>query len=144
MASYDQLHTTARAWYAAYDTSDLDAITSLSTPYCIFRGGPSSVAPPIRNVDEYIIHVRGVIDSLTEPWQTGLIDLMVDEKERKAVIFGWTKATTEAGMYENEWVILIKMTEDGGKVREQFEFIGSFEMVSFMENVKSWAGDEKQ
>jgi hypothetical protein len=143
MASYDQLHTTARAWYTAYNTGDLDAITILSTTDCIFRGGPSSVAPPIRNLDEYIIHVHGVIDSLSEPWQTGLIDLIVDERERKAVMFGWTKATAEAGKYENEWVILIRMTEDGRRVREQFEFIGSFEMVSWMENVRSWAGDEK-
>jgi hypothetical protein len=144
MASYDQLHATARALYAVYNSGDVDSITSISTPDCIFRRGSSSVAPPIRNLDKYIIHVQSVIDSLAEPWQTGLVDLMVDKRERKAVMFGWTKGTAEAGRYENEWVILIRMTEDGRKVMERFECIGSFENVSWMESVKSWAGDEKQ
>lgn len=134
MATYDQLAKTAKAYLDAHNNRDLDTIRALSTPDCIHRGGPASVASPVRNTDEYITFNAEVF-KLMHTYEARLTDMVIDEKQRKVAQYMHAKATADVGVYENEYIITLTLTDDGSKVQEQYEFVGSHEMLSWMQKL---------
>ena len=60
--------------------------------------------------------------------QLSLIDgeeMTVDEVARKVLLPLKSIGETDVGPYNNEYMIVLKMTEDGSEIREIFEFLDS-------------------
>jgi ketosteroid isomerase-like protein len=66
-------------------------------------------------------------------------DAVVDDVSKKVVLSVEAKATADAGEYENEYVILLKMTEDGKQVVEQYDFVDSHRMIEWMGKLGEFA-----
>lgn len=52
-------------------------------------------------------------------------DMLVDEVTRKVMLHLTSTGETDFGTYANEYMIVLKMTDDGTQIREIVEFIDS-------------------
>ncbi|KAF8846435.1 hypothetical protein BDZ45DRAFT_489764 [Acephala macrosclerotiorum] len=93
---------------------------------------------PDRNNDEYIIFNTEVFKVL-HTYHATITDAVVDEIGKKVVLGMEAKATADAGEYENEYIITLRMTEDGRKVVDQYDFIDSQRMIEWMAKLGDFA-----
>lgn len=52
-------------------------------------------------------------------------DMLVDEVSRKVLLHLTSTGETDFGPYANEYMIVLKMTDDGTQIKEVVEFIDS-------------------
>lgn len=134
----DQLLKTTRDFFDAHNNRDLNRIRTICAPICVHRGGPPTVKSPDRNNDEYISFNVEVFKVL-HTYLATITDFVVDEVKRKVVVFVDAKATADVGEYENEYVILLGMTEDGKKVVDHYDFIDSHRMIEWIGKLGEFA-----
>lgn len=140
MGLYEQLLQTAHAYTEAHNKQDFDSVSSLCTPTCMHRAGPISVKSPDRKNDEYIAFNIEVF-KMMHTYHAEITDAVVDEINRKVVLYLHAKATAAAGEYENEYIITLTMTDDGEKVVDQYDFIDSQTMLNWIAKVGQFAKD---
>ncbi|KUJ06926.1 uncharacterized protein LY89DRAFT_692018 [Mollisia scopiformis] len=134
----DQLRQTARAYLDAHNNKDLDNIRALCDETCVHRNGPPTVKSPDRNNEEYIAFNAEVFKMLYTYLAT-IISEVVDEVTKTVALGLEAKATADAGVYENEYIITLKMTENGKKVVDQYDFIDSQRMIEWMNKMGDFA-----
>ncbi|PMD58008.1 uncharacterized protein K444DRAFT_664793 [Hyaloscypha bicolor E] len=134
----DQLLQTAHAYLDAHNNRDLEKILALCAPTCVHRAGPPTVKSPDRNNDEYATFNVEVFKIL-HTYLATITDAVVDDVSKKVALSVDAKATADAGEYENEYVILLKMTEDGKQVVEQYDFVDSQRMIEWMGKLGVWS-----
>lgn len=52
-------------------------------------------------------------------------DMLIDEVSRKVLLHLTSTGETDFGPYANEYMIVLKMTDDGTQIKEIMEFIDS-------------------
>lgn len=67
-------------------------------------------------------------------------DTVVDEVARKVVMWASSTAETDVGPYANEYVIAMRMTEDGRLVERFDEFIDSQYVAAFFPRLREKMG----
>ena len=134
----DQLLQTAHAYLDAHNERDLDKILALCAPTCVHRAGPPTVKSPDRNNEEYA-NFNVEVFKILHTYLATITDVVADDVSKKVVLSVEAKATADAGEYENEYVILLKMTEDGKQVVEQYDFIDSQRMIEWMGKLGEWS-----
>lgn len=127
----DTLIKTANSYIAGFNTNTAEGVIASRTPDCKQVIRPSSVPPPWnhppRTNEEYQAFVvpgfkmvRNVQISLAEGE-----DMLVDEVSRKVLLHLTSTGETDFGPYANEYMILLKMTDDGMLIKDIVEFIDS-------------------
>ncbi|KAE9375944.1 hypothetical protein N431DRAFT_437378 [Stipitochalara longipes BDJ] len=134
----DQLLQTAHGYLNAHNNRDMESILAFCAPNCVHRAGPPTVKSPDRNNDEYATFNVEVFKVL-HTYLATITDAAVDDVSKKVVLSVEAKATADAGEYENEYVILLRMTEDGKQVVEQYDFVDSHRMIEWMGKLGEFA-----
>jgi hypothetical protein len=140
MSLRDQLLQTARAYTTAHNEQDWDSIHTLCSATCVHRAGPISIKNPDRNNDEYIAFNTEVF-KMMHTYHAEITGAVADETSKKVVLYLHAKATADAGEYENEYIITLTMTDDGKKVVDQYDFIDSQTMFTWIAKVGQFARD---
>lgn len=127
----DALIQTANSYIAGFNTNTAEGVIACRTADCRQIIRPSSVPPPWnsppRTNEEYQAFVvpgfkmvRNIRIGLAEGE-----DMLVDEVSRKVLLHLTSTGETDFGPYANEYMIVLKMTEDGTQIKEIVEFIDS-------------------
>ncbi|KAI3396288.1 hypothetical protein diail_12309 [Diaporthe ilicicola] len=127
----DALIQTANRYIAGFNTNTAEGVIACRTADCKQVVYPSSVPPPWnsppRTNEEYqawvvpgFKMVRNVQIRLAEGE-----DMLVDEVLRKVLLHLTSTGETDSGTYANEYMIVLKMTDDGKQIKEIVEFIDS-------------------
>lgn len=127
----DTLIKTANSYIEGFNTNTPEGVIASRTADCRQIICPSSVPPPwnapARSNEEYQGFVipgfkmlRNVKISLVDGE-----DMLVDDTLRKVLLHLKSTGETDFGPYANEYMIVLKMTEDGTEIREIVEFIDS-------------------
>lgn len=127
----DTLIQTANSYIAGFNTNTPEGVIACRTADCKQIIRPSSVPPPWnsppRTNGEYQAFVvpgfkmvRNIRISLAEGE-----DMLVDEVSHKVLLHLTSTGETDFGPYANEYMIVLKMTEDGTQIKEIVEFIDS-------------------
>lgn len=122
---------TANNYITSFNSGTPEGFIAHRTPDCVQKLLPSSLPPPWngppRTNEEYQAFVIGG-SKLIRNIQLSLIDgedLVVDEAARKVLLPLKSTGETDVGPYANEYMMLLKMTEDGKMIKEIFEFLDS-------------------
>ncbi|ROV93899.1 hypothetical protein VPNG_09530 [Cytospora leucostoma] len=127
----DTLVQTANSYIAGFNTNTAEGVIASRTANCKQIIRPSSVpppwnSPPRSNKDYQDFVVPGF--KMVRNIQIGLAkgeDLLVDEVSRKVLLHLTSTGETDFGPYANEYMIVLKMTDDGTQIKEVVEFIDS-------------------
>ncbi|CAJ2509137.1 Uu.00g141630.m01.CDS01 [Anthostomella pinea] len=139
MSLRDQLiHTTKFFQQAHIDkkVTGENSITSLTTPDFIARTFPSSLKAPVQNQAEYV-HFTEWSFTLFDRYHATEGDMVVDEAKRMVVSYMDADAEGPAGMYNNEHVQKIKLTDDGKQVKGFDLFMDGQAMMEWMGKLKA-------
>ncbi|KAL1858185.1 hypothetical protein Daus18300_010067 [Diaporthe australafricana] len=128
----DTLIQTANSYIAGFNTNTAEGVIASRTADCKQVIRPSTVPPPWsgppKTNEEYQDFVvpgfkmmRNVHIRLAEGE-----DMLVDEVARKVLLHLTSTGESDlTGPYANEYMIVLKMTDDGALIREIVEFIDS-------------------
>lgn len=127
----DTLIKTANSYIEGFNTNTPQGVIASRTADCRQIICPASVPPPWnappRSNEEYQGFVvpgfkmlRNVKISLVDGE-----DMLVDDASRKVLLHLKSSGETDFGPYVNEYMIVLKMIEDGTKIKEIVEFIDS-------------------
>ncbi|KAG8156986.1 hypothetical protein KVR01_013208 [Diaporthe batatas] len=122
---------TATSYIEGFNTNSPDGVIAARTPDCKQIVRPSTVpsswyTSPWSNKEyqDFIIpgfkKVRDVKISLVEGE-----DMLVDDTLRQVLLHLKSTGETDYGPYANEYMIVLKMTDDGSKIKEIVEFVDS-------------------
>lgn len=130
------LLSTANKWVQAHlPPPNMAAIAKLRTPETKYIEGPKSLKSSVRNNEEWDAwHLQ--TSELFSKYEMKINETMVDEEQRKVIMVVNAIATSKGGVpYDNEYVFVITMTDDGALVKEQWAFIDSLTMVDFVKKI---------
>lgn len=134
----DQLLKTAEDFINAHNQRDFARIHALCDPSCVHRAGPPSVKSPDRNNDEYVSFTTEVLGFM-RTYVATITDSVVDDVKKKVVLSVKGVASSDAGEFENEYIILLAMTGDGKKVLDHYHFADSQKLVEWSARVGEFA-----
>src|SRR5262245_13544568 len=109
----------------------VDAVLSLRTDTCKHTHLPSSLGIPAYKKAEYGAFFRQFIGVMSD-CSCRIVDdkkMVVDVESRKVVMHSKTKGITSVGEYENEYMWILTMTEDGKMIEDIVEFCDSAKAV---------------
>ncbi|KAK7448502.1 hypothetical protein VKT23_013763 [Stygiomarasmius scandens] len=131
MTTTKTLNATASALISAYNAWDLDAILSDSwrSPSCIHQILPLSLGQPAMDNTFYRHYLRTFMSTFRNLTVT-VKDTIVDEKQRRVLMWASSKAETDIGPYANEYALILKCDEDG-RVVWVGEFLDSQYTIAF-------------
>lgn len=122
-----QLLGTTNLFLAEFNRFTAQSVIAFRTPSCRHRLLPASLGAPVRSNAEYSAFVESLL-----PVMRGLklhlaanTDPIVDEEARKVVLHLTSTAETNIGPYANEYVWVLKFTDDGKEIGEIMEFADS-------------------
>lgn len=127
----DALIQTANSYVAGFNTNTAEGVIACRTADCKQIIRPSNVPPPWNSpprtnqeYQDFVVpgfkHIRNPKINLAEGE-----DMLVDEASRKVMLHLTSTGETDFGPYANEYMIVLKMTEDGTQIKEIVEFIDS-------------------
>jgi hypothetical protein len=112
------LLTTTRNYTQAHSSRNIKTVLSLCAPECIHGTGPLSIRGPLRNNEEYAAFNVEVWTKMLLTYLVNMTDIVVEEA-LKTVVYMDCLATADAGEYVSEYVIKLKLSDDGRKVVDQ-------------------------
>ncbi|KAI1779060.1 hypothetical protein F4818DRAFT_403232 [Hypoxylon cercidicola] len=125
--SREQILKTAKIFLQGFNDFTPEAVTRVSSPSCTYRMGPACLNQPVKNNDEIHTFVKA-LQTITPTFELGLVEgeeIMVDVEARKVAMHLKSKSPTVAGLYQNEYIFIVTMNEDGTMVDDVLEFTDS-------------------
>lgn len=141
---YNQITATTKAWMKAHNDRSAEAIKALTAPDFVARFNPASLpAQGEKDADGYAAFQAQAFPLFTT-YHAELVDLVVDETQRKAVVYLTANGTAAVpgvtDAYKNQYVHKLTMTEDGGLVKAFDSFVDSASTLAFMGKVFAATG----
>lgn len=127
----DTLIQTANNYITGFNTNTAEGVIACRTTDCKQAIHPSSVPPPWNSPPRTNEEYQGFVVpgfQMVRNVQIGLAkgeDMLVDEALRKVLLHLTSTGETDFGPYANEYMIVLKMTDDGTQIKEIVEFIDS-------------------
>jgi hypothetical protein len=132
------LKKTATDYIDCCNKFTVDAVLSLRTDTCKHTHLPSSLGVPTYNKAEYGAFY-GQFAGMMNGGSVRISDdkeMVVDVESRKVVMHTRIKTNTPVGVYENEYMWILTMTEDGKMIEDIVEFCDSAKAVELMKKVQ--------
>ncbi|KAK0742682.1 hypothetical protein B0T18DRAFT_289047, partial [Schizothecium vesticola] len=86
---------------------------------------PSSLHVPPHDLDAFVAHARSMF-SIFREFEMIPVEVFEDAEQDAVVVFAKMEGTTKEGeKWENECVMLVRLTGDGEGVKEVVEFVDS-------------------
>ena len=71
-------------------------------------------------------------------------DSIVDEVARKVLMYVSSSASTALGPYNNEYMLILHMTEDGRRVEKFYEFVDGAYSADYMRRLRDAMAESAQ
>lgn len=132
-----QLLTTALAVIAGYNQWDKDAILAPRAPNCTQRTFPERLGVAPLNNTAYGAFISQIMPYFAN-FTVNITDTFVDEANNRVAMQARGSADSVIGPYRNEYVVMMKMTEEQDKVWEVREFIDSEVRAAFFPELTAY------
>ncbi|KAJ1556279.1 hypothetical protein HK405_003455 [Cladochytrium tenue] len=138
----ETLRATAVAFLDSYSAWDIEAILAIRAPDCKHKVLPASLKRPEQGQsnDEHRAYFAN-IQPLFKGFTGHVKDIAVDVDARAAVVWAYSTSESVIGPYSNEYMLWLKMTEDGTKLIEIREFVDSGYSTGFFGKLRSLSAD---
>lgn len=139
--SRSDLIRTANSFLSAYNKWTVSDILSPRSPSCIHRVLPGN--RPARNNAEFGTFFEGIIPKFRN-FRFKFVDttpLVVDVETRRVVMHLTSTADTDIGPYNNEYIFVLTISEDGEKVDEIVEFLDTQYTAEFVGKLSEKTGE---
>ena len=133
------LLTTAQTVIQSYNAWDPTSILSYRAPHCEHQFLPTSLNQPPLNNAQYAAYFAPLMPHFRS-FTVTVHDTVIDEVARKVVMRASSTAETDIGPYANEYVIVLRMTEDGRLVERFDEFNDSAFIRGFLPRLRETMG----
>lgn len=137
------LLSTAQEAIQGYNTWSLASILSCRAPTCVHYILPSSLHRPPLNNEQYAAYFTPIMPAF-EHFHLTVHDSIVDEVARKVLMHVSSSASTALGPYNNEYMLILHMTEDGRKVEKFYEFVDSAYSADYMRRLRDAMAESAQ
>jgi ketosteroid isomerase-like protein len=141
-ANGSKLLSTAWSVIEGYNAWDLDAILAPRAPECTQKVFPMSLKGPTYRDPEAYREYYSTMIPLFRNFKLDVLDWAEDARRNRVFFHARCTAITDIGPYANEFVWMIRTTDDAAKVVEIKEFIDSAYTVEYLKNM--WAKMEEQ
>ena len=131
----ENLLQTAKAYIEGFNSGTPEGIVVARTADCTQTLRPGSLPPPLtgsRTNEEYmnfIVQGAQILRNIKLRLAEGE-DIIVDDVARKIVMHLKSTGESDFGPYANEYMIVLKATEDGKQIKEIVEFTDSAYFLS--------------
>ncbi|EHK19629.1 uncharacterized protein TRIVIDRAFT_46506 [Trichoderma virens Gv29-8] len=140
--SRSQLINTANTLISAYNKWTVPEVLAIQSPTCMHRILPGNQPARSRaEFGEFLGRIIPIIRNFrlknvdTTPW-------IVDVEERRVTMHLTSTAETDIGTYENEYIFMITISEDGEKVDDIAEYLDSLYSAEFVGRLARETGQE--
>ncbi|KAM0795175.1 hypothetical protein BDR22DRAFT_894425 [Usnea florida] len=133
------LLSTAQTAIQGYNTWTPTSILAYRAPHCEHHILPTSLNRPPLNNAQYAAYFVPLMSHFRS-FRVTVHDTVVDEVARKVVMRASSTAETDVGPYANEYVLVMRMTEDGRLVERFDEFVDSAVSAGFMPRLREKMG----
>lgn len=122
-----QLLETAIALVEAFETWTVDAILAKRSAKSTQHFLPGSLGRRELDVEGFRQHIEHIMPLIPDGFKVNAYykEPIVDEAARKVVVFAKCSANTTVGPYENEYIFVITLNEDGTLADKVEEFLDS-------------------
>lgn len=128
----DALIETANSYIAGFSSNTAEGVIARRTADCKQIIRPSNLPPPWSSpkprtnaeFQAFVVPGFKMVRNVKLRFAEGE-DMLVDEVARKVLLHLTSLGETDFGPYENEYMIVLKMTEDGTQIKEIVEFVDS-------------------
>ncbi|KAI1803064.1 hypothetical protein F4811DRAFT_526467 [Daldinia bambusicola] len=125
--SREQLSQTARLFVESINEFTPESVVRYRSPTCKQRIVPDTLKSAPQSNAEYAALIAA-LNPVMPAFHLRIVDggePVVDEVARKAVVHLKSRSETTVGLYENEYVWILTMSEDGKLVDDVLEFVDS-------------------
>ena len=137
------LLSTANAAIEGYNKWTKESIMSYRAPHCIHQVLPASTNRQPLNNEEYLAFFTPML-ALFKDFHVVVKNTVVDEETRQVTMHATSSAMTSLGEYGNEYVLMLRMTEDGTKVEKFDEFVDSKYSSEFITALRNTAASKHE
>lgn len=118
----------------------MDEVISIRSPRCVQNTLPSSLQASPMNNEGFAAFYVSVSEDFTnfQAWLAPGAEPIVDEVSRKAVPHLKSQANGANGVYRNECIFVLSMSEDGTLLDEVVEFTDSAYVQSYFKSGCIW------
>ncbi|KAI1469287.1 uncharacterized protein F4812DRAFT_324679 [Daldinia caldariorum] len=125
--SREQLLQTAKLFIEAFNEFTPESVIRYCSPTCRHRIAPDTLKSAPQSNAEYA-ELIATMNTVMPAIHLRIVDEgepIVDEVTRKAVLHLKSRSETAVDLYENEYVWILTMSEDGKSVDDVLEFVDS-------------------
>ncbi|KAI1778453.1 hypothetical protein F4818DRAFT_406124 [Hypoxylon cercidicola] len=125
--SREQLLQTTKLFLEGLNEFTPESVVQNRSPTCTHRILPATLKSPPTTNDEYAGFV-GLLRAVMPDFQMKIVqgeEPVVDEGVRKVTVHTKSRSDTTIGLYENEYIWVLTMSEDGTMVDDVLEFADS-------------------
>lgn len=122
-----QLLETAIALVEGFETWTVDAVLAKRSAKSTQQILPESLGRPVQDIEGFRRHIEYLMPLVPEGFKVNAHykEPIVDEAARKVVVFAKCSANTVVGPYDNEYVFVIHLNDDGTLADKVEEFLDS-------------------
>jgi len=122
-----QLLETAIALVRSFETWTIDAVLAQRSPKSTQQVLPKSLGRPVQDLEGFRRYLEHLILLVPDGFKVDAHykEPIVDEATRKVAVFAWCSANTVVGPYENEYIFVIQLNEDGTLADKVEEYLDS-------------------
>ena len=139
----EQILKTVDGYLAGFNTNTAEGLIAHRHPDCKHTIVPTSTQNPVRSNAEYQAMIAPGFQAMKN-FRLKIADgwtPLVDEVERKVVLYLTSTAETPIGEYRGEYMFALGMSEDGTQIVDVFEFVDSAMLGDFMPRMIKWMQD---
>ena len=134
--SRSALYDTANTIVNSYNTWTVEALMAVRAPDCMNYILPDSLNRPPLNNQDYKAYFTSIMPAFRD-FHVEVKNTIIDEESRQVVLHASSTAITDLGEYQNEYMIVLHMTEDGTKIDRFDEFVDSQKSMGFIPRLRA-------
>lgn len=135
----ERLLETTFKFVSTFGSFDIEQILNIRTPTCLYHQSCPSFNKNVvtneetrANFPQFIATFKRFDFSILEPDHT-----LVDEAARRVMIRAKASADTIVGAYENEYIFILKMTDDCSLIEEIYEFYDTIRLKDLQQRLEA-------
>ncbi|KAI2616919.1 hypothetical protein GGS26DRAFT_577651 [Hypomontagnella submonticulosa] len=139
--SREQLLQTTRLFLDAFNEFTPEGVVRHRSPTCTHRLLPATLNSPTQSNADYANLVAS-LQPIMPVFRLRLVDGVepaVDEASRKVTLHLKSHSQTPVGLYENEYVWVLTLSQDGKSVDDVLEFADSLYTAEWLPKIKKAA-----
>lgn len=141
----DQMLQTARLFISSFNEFTVDSVVAHRSPTCLHRLRPGTLnSPPKTNAEysEWVRNLMAVMRGFKLHLQDGH-EPAIDEVSRKVTLPLRSTCETDLGEYQNEYIWILTLNEEGTAIDDIIEFADSAYTLEWIQKLQAAAQQKK-